>query len=45
MRFVYENREKANEVGERAGRDIQCTLSPASVGKKMRNRLSDLGLL
>jgi glycosyltransferase involved in cell wall biosynthesis len=39
MRHVFERREEAREVGERAARDIRSTLSAEAAGKTMEERL------
>ncbi|MDQ4120877.1 MAG: glycosyltransferase family 4 protein [Acidobacteriota bacterium] len=45
MRYVFENPEKAREIGERAARDIRETLSPAAVGERIRRRLERINYL
>ncbi|MGH9461624.1 MAG: glycosyltransferase, partial [Vicinamibacteria bacterium] len=39
MRWVFNNREAAAMVGARAREDVTAHLSPAAVGKLMRDRL------
>lgn len=39
MRRVYEDRDEARRIGEKARRDVEATLSPKAVGLKMRARL------
>lgn len=39
MRLVYEDREQAHRVGQRAARDIWRYLSPEAVGARMARRL------
>jgi glycosyltransferase involved in cell wall biosynthesis len=39
MRYVFENQEKAGQIGERAARDVRAMLSPQAVGERMRRRL------
>lgn len=43
IRTVIDNPDKAEEVGARAARDIAERLSPAVVGRIIRNRLEELG--
>ena len=42
MRHVYENCEEAKEKGKRAKRHIEAIMSPAALGKRMKQRLDDL---
>ena len=42
MRRVYENRDEAEQLGARAARDIEQTLSPQATGSAMRRRLEEL---
>lgn len=42
MRFVYENRESAREVGRRARENVLATLHPKVVGAQVRGRLLKL---
>lgn len=39
MRYVYDNYQESKQVGEKAARDIKTSLSPQTVGKKIKNRL------
>jgi hypothetical protein len=39
MRFVYERRKAAKEVGRKAQEDVRRTLSPVVVGRKIKDRL------
>ncbi len=45
MRYVFENRRKAEEIGAKAASDIRQLLSPAAVGEKMRRRLERIKYL
>jgi len=42
MRFVYENREHAAKMGERASRDIKELYSPAAAGQAILERLPSI---
>lgn len=42
MRFVYENREAAREVGRRARENVLATLHPKVVGAQVKGRLMKL---
>jgi glycosyltransferase involved in cell wall biosynthesis len=42
MRFVYENREYAAKMGERASRDIKELYSPAAAGQAILERLPNI---
>jgi len=44
MRFVYENREKAAEVGLRGSRNIKDKLSPDAVAAVLNRRISEIRL-
>ena len=39
MRYVYENREIAQKIGEKGSEDIKSQLSPEQVGKRIRRRI------
>ena len=39
MQYVFDNHREAQQVGARAAREIRSSLSPQTVGKKIRNRL------
>lgn len=45
MRYVFENRRKAEAVGARAASDIRQLLSPSAVGVKMYRRLERIKYL
>jgi glycosyltransferase involved in cell wall biosynthesis len=39
MRYVYDNREIAQKIGEKGSEDIKSQLSPEMIGKKIRRRI------
>lgn len=39
MQYVFDNQREAQQVGARAAAEIRSSLSPQTVGKKIRNRL------
>jgi hypothetical protein len=39
MRYVYENRDAACRVGQRAAQDIKTRMNPLVAGQEMRERL------
>jgi hypothetical protein len=45
MHFVYCNRTQADSIAQKGKEDVFRTLSPSVVGKTMRNRLVNLGML
>ena len=45
MRFVFENRQKAQKIGAKAAADVRRLLSPPAVGEKMRRRLERIKYL
>jgi len=45
MRYVFENPEKAKQLGERAARDIREMFSPQAVGERIRRRLERITYL
>ena len=40
MRYIYENRDLARKVGNKASEDIRRNFSPLTVGKGIKNRVS-----
>lgn len=45
MRFVYEQKAAAMEIGERAARDIRKQLAPLTIGRQIRSRLLEINKL
>jgi hypothetical protein len=45
MRFVYENRKSAEQVGRKARQDVLQSLHPRAVGRLIKERLSRLAAL
>lgn len=39
MRYVFENYDRALEVGERASREVRSILSPQAIGQRIRSRV------
>lgn len=45
MRRVFENPEKAREIGAKAAADVKMNLSPEKIGEKMKRRLEHIAFL
>jgi glycosyltransferase involved in cell wall biosynthesis len=42
MRYVFENREAAQEIGARAAQSIRQQLSPNEIGRLIRTRIDEI---
>ncbi len=42
MRYIYENRETANKVGNKAAAEIKKKFSPLTIGRGIKNRVSHI---